>query len=119
QYQRTEEFREAKIVANRQAKRDAIDFSRYDLIARHDALRFVVLLAISQIHVKEVYFAILSDNFALAIDQDGGVIELSRQVWVVFKHTAAMNNHVVLARLLLQAFNGRSWNCLRGCVKAT
>src|SRR6266567_2566062 len=101
QRQRAEEFRETQVVAHGQAKSDPIYFGGHDFITGRDTLRLVVLLAISQVYIEEMDFAITSDNFTAAVDKNGGIIELSVQVGDPFDDTAAMDDHPVLAGLFL------------------
>src|SRR5260221_6312708 len=58
-------------------------------------------------------FAIASANFTIAVDEYGGIIELSIQVGVTLDDTPAMHDHLVTASLFLQAFDGGTRNCLR------
>src|SRR5713101_4252957 len=77
QRQQAEKFRETQIITNRQAKRNFINFGGYNIVARRDTLRFVVLLAIRQAYIKEMYFTIAGNNFAIVVDEHRGVVELA------------------------------------------
>src|SRR5258707_12930566 len=112
------EFGETKIVANCEAKGDSIDLSRHEIVARRDALRFVMLLAICQIYIKQVNFAETRYNFAVPVDEYGGVAKLSCQLRMALYDTTSMHNHLIFACFLLQAFDHGSGDCLRSSIKA-
>src|SRR5450759_211571 len=52
--------------------------------------------------------AIDRDEFAAAIDQNGGIVELAFQVRMAFDDAATVDEHRVLTRLLLQYAHGRA-----------
>src|SRR5215470_11839236 len=81
------EFGETKIVANGEAKGVTIDLGRHDIIARRNALRFVMLLAICQIYIKQVNFVVTRYNFAVPVDEHRGVVKLARQLRMAFYDT--------------------------------
>src|SRR5579884_3871169 len=112
------QFGEAQVVADREAKGDAIDFRRHNLVSRLDALRFVVLLATGKIDVEEVNLAIAGYQFSIAINQDGGIVKLSLQLRITLDNAPAMHDHMVFARLLLQTFDKRTRDRLRGLIEA-
>src|SRR5207245_2683996 len=72
--QRAVKFGETQVVADCQAKGDAIDFSRDKLVAWHNALGFVMLLTVGQIYIEKVDFAILRDNLTIPVDQHGSIV---------------------------------------------
>src|SRR5260370_28183225 len=76
-----------------------------------------MLFAIRQIYIKQVNLAIKCNNFPISINQNGGVVKLSGELWVTLDNATTVNNHLVLTCLLLQEFNYGSRDGLRGFIK--
>src|SRR5258708_38668027 len=77
-----------------------------------------MLLAICQVYIKQVNFAVTRYNFTIAIDEHRGIVKLSRQLRMAFYDTAAMHNQLMPAGFLLQEFNHGSGDRLRCLIKA-
>src|SRR2546421_6458479 len=73
-----------------------------------------MLLTIGQVYIEEVNFTVLRDNLTIPVDQHGGIMKLARGVRGALNHTASMHDHLMLARFLLQAFDGGTRDGL-GC----
>src|SRR5260370_2157098 len=76
-----------------------------------------MLLAIRQIYIKQVNLAITCNNFPMSINQHGGVVELSGELWVTLDNATTVYYHLVLTRPILQEFNYGSRDGLRGFIK--
>ncbi len=87
-------------------------------LPRRDALGLVVLLAVGQVDIEEVDFAILRGDLARAIDQHAGIVELAGQLRVPLHDAAAMHDHVMPARHLLQTLDERTGHGLRNLIES-
>src|SRR2546421_12195539 len=77
-----------------------------------------MLLTIGQVYIKEVNFTVLRDNFTIPVDKHRGIMKLVRCIRGALDHTASMHDHLMLARFLLQAFDGGTRDGLGGFFKA-
>src|SRR5947209_17463324 len=76
-----------------------------------------MLLAVGQIYIEEVNFTVLRDNFTIMVDKRRGIMKLAGGMGAL-NHTASMHNHLMLARFLLQAFDGGAGHSLGSFFKA-